>query len=247
MSKYLLDYPYTPTPTNHPQPPIYVINFKDDHRRSKMIQRFDSVGLSLRFVPPVYTTDVRLQSIVDPAIDKRVWSIMLQHLDSIRDFVENTDAAHCIVCEDDITISKRFAEYLPEVLAHFDACQLDVLLLGYLMPYRIEKNAHTDEKILFQWGGFSFFPYGEDLWGSQMYLLSRKHAQYLLDTYTVDYALAHLEEPFSPDWVLTKRGRRSLLYPMLAVEEGVTKTDDDGQNAFHQQCFETHFDSALYH
>ena len=228
--------------------PIYVVNFNDEERRNRMTQRFDLAGISVRMVAPVYTTDDRLISFVsDPRVDKRVWSIMLQHLDSIRDFLENTVADHCIVCEDDIVISKRFAEYLPDVLKHFDTCLLDVLLLGYLMPYRIEKNAHTDEKAVFQWEHFSFFPYEDHLWGSQMYLVSRNHARHLLETYTVEYALTHLEEPFSPDWVLTKRGKRALLYPMLAVEEGETKTDHYQQNEFHRRCFETHFHPDLYH
>ena len=228
-------------------PPIYVVNFNDDERKTKMTTRFSSIGFSLQFVPPVYISDNRLAAVPQNLnVDKRVWSIMLQHLDSIRHFVDNSSANHCIVCEDDILISKSFHKELPQVIQHFDKCQLDVLLLGYLMPYRIEKNAFNDEKALGVYESYSFYPYYEGLWGSQMYLISRNHAKKLLEKYTVEYAMANLEHPFSPDWTLTKDGHRALIYPMMVLEEGTTKTNHTGQNEFHQKCFETHYDSEKF-
>jgi hypothetical protein len=41
-------------------------------------------------------------------------------------------------------------------------------------------------------------------------------------------------------------GNRALLVPMMAVEEGGTKTDHDGQNEFHRRCFECNYDRDLY-
>ena len=229
-------------------PPIYVINFQDESRKENMIHRFDSFGISLNFVPSVFTGDNRLDAVQG---DKRIWSIMLQHLDSIRDFYVNTTADHCIVCEDDIFISKHFARDLPHVIDYFDYLKLDVLLLGYLLPYKLQQD---DNLILVLNSGkdevtdpvYSFKHYTDDLWGSQMYLISRKHAKYLLDAYTVEWSLQNLHLPYSPDWILTKVGNRAMLYPMLAVEEGNTKTEDCGQNRFHQNCFLANYDADIY-
>lgn len=226
-------------------PPIYVINFNDESRKQKMICRFKSLDISLRFVPPVFTDDVRLDIPSDtsldtiPKIDKRIWSIMLQHLDSIRDFYDNTTESHCIVCEDDIFISKYFKRDLPKILKEFDEQKLDVLLLGYLIPYKIDIGETSPLQYIYK-------SFDDDLWGSQMYLITRNHAKFLLDKYTIDFAINNIDLAFSPDWTLTKMGHRAILCPMLAVEEGTTKTEHWGQNNFHHNCFLANYDPDIY-
>ena len=34
--------------------------------------------------------------------------------------------------------------------------------------------------------------------------------------------------PFSADWSITKEGKRCIVYPMLAIEDGLTNYDDGG-------------------
>jgi hypothetical protein len=217
--------------------PIYVVNFKDDLRKNRMIDRFKTVGYELKFVPPVTKDDPRLD-IKNLEFEKRTWSIMLQHLDSVRDFYENTTDDHCIVCEDDIMISKNFNTELPIIIKDFNELELDILLLGYLFPHKIYELNHyfslkNPNKI-----NYTYHNYPDDLWGCQMYLISRKYAKYLLDTFTIEYAINNLNKPYySPDWVITKNGNRAIIYPLIAVEEGDTKTDHVGQNDFHRQCF----------
>ena len=71
--------------------PIYVVNFEDESRKTRMIHRFNTIGLKLKFVPSVYISDSRLSIANDNIqIDKRTWAIMLQHLDSIKDFYDNS-------------------------------------------------------------------------------------------------------------------------------------------------------------
>lgn len=82
---------------------FYCVSFNDEHRKEKMSNRFNAVNLDLKFINPVDNTDERVQF----ADDKRTWAIMLQHLDSIRDFYENTTNEYVVVCEDDILISKN--------------------------------------------------------------------------------------------------------------------------------------------
>ena len=127
---------------------FYCINFNDDARRSKMIERFSSHDINLEFVKPVYTTDERLNvGSAGVAADgkditphKRTWSIMLQHLDSIQHFVENTENDYLILCEDDILISKNITKDLPNIIDNFEEVKLNVLLLGYLMHFKLDKN-----------------------------------------------------------------------------------------------------------
>lgn len=228
---------------------FYCINFNDDARRSKMVERFSNHNIKLEFVNPVYTTDERL-NIEGRDINqyKRTWSIMLQHLDSIQHFVENTENDYLILCEDDILISKNITKDLPDIIDNFEELKLDVLLLGYLMPFKLYKNIVYEDFPIIKGapGLYTYYAFPYPLWGSQMYLISRKHAVFLLKKYDINYALADLNRPYNPDWTLTKDGVRALLYPMVALEEGVTKSDHAGQNMFHTNCFDTNYDEAIF-
>jgi len=223
--------------------PIYVINFNDEERRNSMIKRFETIGLKLRFTPPVYKTDPRLNiDIDDNRVEKRTWSIQLQHLDSIRDFYENTNQDYCIVCEDDILISKNFNKDMEQIIENFNKLELDILLLGYLLPFKLQNDYFKLKKTI----GYTINEYPDDLWGSQMYLITRKYAKFLLDKYTIEFAVKNLDLPYSPDWTITKNGNRALLYPMIALEEGSTKTDHIGQNNFHRNCFLSNYDKDIF-
>ena len=81
-----------------------------------------------------------------------------------------------------------------------------------------------------------------------MYMVSRKHAQTLLDKYTIDYAVETIntEIPFSPDWTLTKFGNKSIVYPMIALEEGDTKCDLESEISYHQRCFNQNYVERVF-
>ena len=94
---------------------FYCVNFKDEDRRNKMSSRFEQLGIPLNFVDHVSNDDMRLANVPERA-DKRTWSIMLQHMDSIRHFVEDTQNDFCIVMEDDILVSKDIVNDLHGVI-----------------------------------------------------------------------------------------------------------------------------------
>lgn len=228
-------------------PPIYIINYNNDERRNKMIQRFSNLNIEPYFVPGVHINDKRLKCLPHNA-DKRTCSIMLQHLDAIKHFYEQSSCEHCIVCEDDIHISKDFND-ITQIIPIFDSLKLDCLLLGYLLPYKIDINnpnqmfrqiaQHLHPK-------FTFHQYPDILWGSQMYMISRKYAKYLIDTYSIQYAIQNPSKPYSPDWIITKIGYRSLIYPMLAVEEGNNSSTNQLQYNFHKTVYRVHYDINKY-
>ena len=227
---------------------FYCINYKDENRREKMTRRWETLGLNLTFVAPVETTDPRLDI---PTLDfeKRTWSIMLQHLDSIRHFVEKTSGEYCIVCEDDIVVSKHIATDLPEIVKTYNEVKLDILLMGYLVPYRITDDNHY-YPLKSRNFKYSYHDYPDDLWGSQMYMFSRKHAIEILQKYTIDYAIQNLSceksKPFSPDWTITKYGEKAIIYPMVALEEGDTKCNMECEITYHQKCFHLNYVERVF-
>ena len=223
--------------------PIYVVNYKNEERKQKMSTRFNDLGLGLIFTDPVNNDDPRLKYLPY----KRTCAIMLQHLDSVKHFLEKTSYKHCIICEDDIMIHNDFHNQLPIILDNFDQMELDTLLLGYLLPFSYIPSNHHFPFIQQNNNGYSYYGYPDDIWGSQMYLISRKQGEALLNKFTPEFALTHLDDVhYNPDWTITKDGKRAIIYPMLAVEEGVTNTDHVGQNDFHRTCFERNYKDGVY-
>jgi GR25 family glycosyltransferase involved in LPS biosynthesis len=224
---------------------FYCINFNDEERKNRMIKRFENQGFHLSFVDPVYKDDERLVEVECNDFKRRVMSIMLQHMDSIEDFYENTEKEYCVICEDDILISKNLLNDLHSVLENYHELQLDVLLLGYLLPFKLD-NSHPEYPLLKETETYNYYNFPYHLWGSQMYLIHRKHAKFLIDKYTMEYALADMNRPYNPDWTLTKDGKKGMIYPMLALEEGTQKSDHVGQDQFHRNCFETHYNEEKF-
>lgn len=233
-------------------PHIYIISYNNGERLNKMLNRFKELDLPEPRIPnPVHLTDVRLRSI--NAKEPRTWSIMLQHLDALNHFYLSSNSSkinekskeYCIICEDDILISKKIKKNLPDIVKKFHKLNLDVLLLGYLTtnPLAIEgmndiMYKHVEEHRLYK--------YPDDQWGSQMYIVSREQAQYLINTYTIEWALNNLDKPYSPDWIITKKGNCALIYPPLAVEDGNTLTDHEGQKIFHRESYNVQYKENEY-
>jgi hypothetical protein len=222
-------------------PKIYCVNFLDEDRRSKMETRFDRLNIPVNFIKPVFKSDLRLSIDGVQEDSKRTYSIMLQHIDSVQDFLNTTDESekYCIVCEDDVLLSKRFLEKLLGICETFLDLDLDVLLLGYLSPDKVLDSElfpliKSDQDFVYR-------GYHSDLWGSQMYMVSREYAKRLIETFQPNYILRTDSLPYNPDWTITKCGKRALLSPMLAVEEGEVKNECYEQMSFHQRCFETNF------
>jgi GR25 family glycosyltransferase involved in LPS biosynthesis len=229
--------------------PVYIVNYKNNERKIKMTERFNSIGIEPIFIKEVHSNDDRLNYDIDINI-KRVWSIMLQHLDCIRDFFENTDKSHCIVCEDDIYISKNMSNDIENIVKNFDKLELDILMLGYLLYYKIDVNNYYHNHyfpVLLNDDKHMYHSYPDDIWGTQMYLISRNYAEFLLNKFTPQFAFENINSiNYNPDWIITKNGKRALLNPMIAVEEGVNLSDHEGQITFHKQCCECNYNPDIY-
>jgi hypothetical protein len=131
--------------------------------------------------------------------------------------------------------------------------RLDVLLLGYLL--QTNPNDSTDftmQRLFINGSPFTYFSFPDYVWGTQMYMLSRNHAKYLLDKYGTEsgYAERTITDksitPFSADWTLTKDGNRAIITPIVVVEDNYTIYENDGQLIFHKKCYDLHFKENLF-
>jgi hypothetical protein len=220
---------------------IYIVNYKDDIRRERMIQRVKTIGLNAHFVDPVSTNDPRIKDQPITDFEKRNWSIFFQHVDSMRHFFENTTYDYCIICEDDVLFSRKLKDQIPEIINLYDKSGLDILLLSYLWPYDVAEDHYFP--VLQRTNEWKIQGYPDDLWGAHMYFMSRAHAKTLSTLYTAEYALSETLDgrPFCTDWQFTKYGKRGLLVPMVGLEEGDVKTDHQGQIDFHRSVFNFHY------
>jgi GR25 family glycosyltransferase involved in LPS biosynthesis len=217
---------------------VYSFSFMNPERKAQMDARFGSLGLPIHWVEPVLTTDPRIAA-SEPG--KRAHAIMLNHLDMIRTFLAS-DVEFGVFCEDDIHIRRSFQKDIQVAIDGYKRLNLSVLLLGYLTNYRVaDTRIHGYHSALET--PFVFTNVHKDLWGSQMYMLSREKAAECLALFE---DAAKVAGPYSPDWTITKMAGGACLYPMLAVETGAVQTDHWGQQQFHKACFETNYCESDY-
>jgi len=221
---------------------FYCLSFKNETRRSKMIKRFQHFDLSLNCYDGVSFDDERMQKLPPDFPYKKTFSYTYGHFDLVYKFYYETDKEYGVFCEDDVLLHKDFSNKLSKVIDEFKIMNLDLLLLGYLPHFKIEEyHGGFHLKHYFENNNYKYHNYPNELWGAQMYMLSRAHAKTLIDKYCGDYPDRALVDsslvPFSSDWTITKDGNRALIYPMIAMEDGDTNYDDYSQQQFHQSVF----------
>jgi hypothetical protein len=226
---------------------FYAFSFNNPDRKRRLEEQFKKEQLCVNFIDPVLNNDPRLKDA--PKEQLRNWAIMWSHLDMIKAFL-NTDDAYGVFCEDDLILRKEFNKYVPELISSFKRRRLDILLLGYLTTQKPASLTLTDD---FRSSDINllYLEYDDNIWGAHMYLINRETAQRFLEIYTTEYANTTLllsDVPaFSPDWTLTKIGRRALVYPMMGIEEGTVLTTDEAHVNFHRNCYNVHYDKNLFY
>lgn len=229
---------------------IYCLSFNNKERRDNMERRFSEVGIKdCIFGDGVFFEDFRIKGRNMSEGTKRVWSCMYGHIDMIHHFYYNTDKEFGIFCEDDIYIRKNFTILLPRIMFDFKNLNLDVLLLGYLVPFRITNadGYYKVKDITYNSQLLNYYDFPDHVWGTQMYMLSRTSAKKILDKYSHEsnYADRTLVDtnmiPFSADWTITKDGNRALITPIMVVEDNKGHYEDYNQRVFHENCHCSHF------
>ncbi|MGH7290163.1 MAG: hypothetical protein ACREJT_03055 [Myxococcota bacterium] len=240
-------------------PPVYCLNYDNESRRQSMVKRFAAVGLNpsaVHVYGGIAESDPRIAGRGLDSHVARVWSCAYGHLDMIRTFVERDTSAFGLFCEDDLLIDAAFGARVRVLVPYVEAVGLDLVLLGYLLPFQLSLSATTCTHVLAYRTPeadvrYGLHLYGQDLWGTQMYLLSRVHAETILDRYANGYAdqclaLKSQTQVFASDFMITKTGNRRMLYPMLAIEDGLATYTDVGQQMFHAACHTVQVKMSTY-
>lgn len=199
------------------------LSYNNIKRKESMINRFNSLGMEMKFFDGVSHNDDRLINLTD----KQTSSILFGHLDILRDFFFNSDKKYAFIFEDDTIIHKDFVSKIKNILVDFEQMNLDILLLGYLINFVPTEHKITGDL------NYSYYCYGDDLWGTQAMLVSRKHARDVIS----NYKNFPYDGSLGIDSILTKQGSRAMIYPPLACEDGLTKYLDQGQQSYHDSCY----------
>jgi GR25 family glycosyltransferase involved in LPS biosynthesis len=159
-------------------------------------------------------------------------------LDIIYDFYHNNNSKYAVICEDDILIHKNFKEIFKNVVNDFNILDLDILLLGYIIPYKINYDNIISNYPL-KWpmrldAPFKYHQYPEYLSGSHMYMITKDFAKILLDKYYNNFA-GFDNNIFTVDKTIIREGNRALIYPMLAIE------NDIQEDKYHKLCNKIHY------
>jgi hypothetical protein len=222
-------------------------------RKNMMEEKFKKFDLPVLVHQGVSTKDDRIQgrNLCDAV--QKTWSVQYGHLSMIHHFYHNTEDLVGIFCEDDILIDKKFKELLPIIIKDFCDMNLDVLLIGYMCSFQIDKYQHFIKNLAST--KYNYFTYPNDIWGTQMYILSRASAKEMLDKYYYDYADQTIKNnsltPFSADWTITKQSKRALLYPLLCIEDLSLSQQqytnpNDGQYIFRLLCHNFSYEEGKF-
>ena len=220
---------------------FYCLSYKNK-KREQIEKVLNALNIKANIHSGVEVTNDKLEQNT-----KRCWSICYGHLDMINTFY-NSEYKYGIFCEDDIIIRNDFMKHLPSIIENFNDLKLDILLLGYLCENPID--TYCNFPLIKESPPFKYLGYPEELWGTQLYLISKSHAFNVLNKYNSDYANKTIDDkslkPFAADWTITKEGNRALIYPLIAIEN---KNDDPREYAYqrcHISCYNFSYDKNLF-
>lgn len=223
---------------------FYYLSEIGSERDKRMINRFEIVK-----IPAKRVECVPRQWLEEKGYDNPAYGCMWGHLKMLIEFLNNSDKEFGMFFENDVYISRSLPSDISFLCNRMKLYDLDILLTGYLIDYD-PGNCNNSGNENVDIDTIGFYQYDYDLWGSQSYIVTRKHAQYLVNKYTEDYLKQTLLDstltPFSADWTITKDGNKALVYPMYAVEEGNINALDIGHINFHKSCTAFNYKPHLY-
>ncbi len=215
---------------------MYCLSFHTT-KRADMIDRFYKFGIDCKFYSGVSENDKRILPSLTK-YNKRHLSIAYSHLDIIYDFYYNSQDKFAIICEDDIIIHERFREIMEKAINDCVLLNLDILLLGYLMPYKMHNENNLELKYpMPKKTSFKYYCVPEYMSGTQMYMISRNYARYLIKIYYNNYT-EMLNKYFMIDKILTSYSNCALIYPLIAIE------NCDQKDPYHKLCHKVHHNQS---
>jgi len=226
---------------------FYCLFNNNEERCNNMKKYFNKLKLSCIFYGGVDFEDIRIRNFEIDEDTKHVWSRMYGHLDMIYDFYHNKCEEFGVFCEDDIYLHKDLKKVFKKILFDFKILNLDILLLSYLVPFKITndtkdfplKHTITTSSI------YKYHDYPDYIQGGKMYILSKTQAKTMLDKYYSNYAEKTIYDKnkiiFSVDSTIIKEGNRALISPILAIIDNKNMLKNMEQQNFNTNCFYVHF------
>lgn len=235
----------------------FCLTYKSDTKRLIMQEKFAQLNWQVNFQEGFHAEQSerapksdQLSRVKDKQRwDPHAWSVMQGHMQILETFVSEHDAPYVLVMEDDIHIRRDINDHLPKIMQDMMILGLDMLLLGYLTHQHLHL-IHTPMPLMNQ--PFTFHEYPFNVYGLQMYVMSRLHASYLVNNYGKHSEwhsqVLDSDYTYNPDWILSKQGKRACVYPLLAIETqgGGTVYQDHGQMQFHLMCHQAHYDANKF-
>jgi GR25 family glycosyltransferase involved in LPS biosynthesis len=217
---------------------FYCLLNNNEERCNNMKKYFNKLNLSCIFYSGMNFEDIRIKNIEIDEDTKLVWLNMYGHLDMINDFYNNGGKEFGIFCEDDIYLHKDLKKILKKILFDFKIMNLDILLLSYLLPFKIQKDTKeyplkhsiTTKSI------YKYHYYPDYIGGAKMYILSKEQAKKILDKYYYNFAEKTILDKntnlFSVDNTIIKEGNRALISPLLAIKDNKNVSKNKEQQNF---------------
>jgi hypothetical protein len=199
---------------------IYCLNY-GDKRTATITASFAAVGLSDKVT---FCPGISMQTLKEANNNRReprhyfymVCSILLGHISMIQHYLDTSDEEFAIFCENDIRIHRDIKKKLPDYLSEMKKFELDILRLGYFVRSGIYlTNLEHITPTIFKNRGFL------EIYGAQMYILTRAQCEKYVKKYTMQYFLANQFNPqvsYYPDNTVVVDGNMAVVYPMLAIE-----------------------------
>lgn len=215
---------------------VYCLTYNDANKYASMVKRFEQLGIhDVRFYLGTKDNDRRLSG-ANNRLVKRQWAMTYSHLDMIYDFYYVSDKKYAIICEDDIVIHHKLVHMMKHIVSDFTCMGLDLLLLGYMIPYKLSpRNLYLNYPLkhpMRSTATFTYHEYPGYLSGSQMYMIHKPFAKHVLTKY---YGVTRdIDRTFFVDKTILKEANRAILYPMVALE------NDDQHDEYHKLCRKIH-------
>lgn len=219
---------------------LYCLSYSNKKKCNDMIERFQKLEMECHFYFGISSNDKRIRPTLTK-YNKRNLSITYSHLDIIYDFYYNSDDKFAIICEDDIIIHKQFKEIMEKAISDFTIMNLDILLLGYLLPYKISddpvRNNFQLKHSMPKDSMFKYYCIPDYISGTHMYLINKSYARFILKTYYYNYTEI-MNKYFMIDKILLSDSNRALIYPMVSVE------NNEQSDPYHKLCHKIHSNNS---
>jgi len=210
---------------------FYCLNFNNEYKKNNMNNLFHKLGIDCSFFSGVQRDNSKIIKTLNK-YHKKQWSITYSHLDIIYDYYYNSDKKFAIICEDDIKLHIHFTTIMEQIIKDVEHLQLEIVLLGYLLPYKLSNKLSSRNypiKYSNRAINCTYHSFPEYLSGSHMYMITKSYARYLLQMYYNSYSNKY-NNYFLFDKMLFRDNNRTLIYPMLAVE------NDEQDDLYHILC-----------